>query len=92
VPSLAPELALLDRAQGLLASGRATAALGVLEEYDRTFPHGALAQEAEVLRIDALARAGQRSSAESRGRTFLSRHPESPQAARVRAALGSDGR
>ena len=80
---------MLDRARGLMTTGHAVSALAVLDTYDVTFPHGALSQEAEALRIDALARSGQKDSARARATRFLAAHPESPQAPRVRAIVNA---
>jgi hypothetical protein len=43
--------------------------------------------EAEVLRIDALAKAGDRQAAKKRAEAFLKRHPKSLLASRVRGYL-----
>jgi hypothetical protein len=44
--------------------------------------------EAEVLRIDALARSGRLAQAQTRAASFLARHPNSVLAARVRRIAG----
>lgn len=85
--TLAAELAALDAARSRLNAGDASGALGRLDDYSRSFPRGRLALEAEVLRIDALSRSGQRAAAEKRAATFLRRHPNSVLASRVRAYL-----
>ena len=56
--ALSAELGVLDVARSKLGAGDARGALAVLDEYARTFPRGRLGLEAEVLRIDALSRAG----------------------------------
>lgn len=82
---LTHELAALDAARATLADGDAKSALALLDIYGESFPHGRLALEAEVLRIDALARSGQREAARQRANAFLRRHPTSVLASRVRA-------
>jgi len=85
---LSEELGALDRARLALAGGDARRALDELESYDRRFPSGRLQLEAEVLRIDALAKVGRKEAARSRAEAFLRRHPNSVLTTRVRAHLG----
>ncbi|MRG96258.1 outer membrane protein assembly factor BamD [Polyangium spumosum] len=84
---LAAELQALRVAREALASGDGARALGALDDYDARFPRGHLALEAEVLRIEALSRAGDVSAA-ARARRFLEAHPQSPYAERLRALAG----
>ncbi|HVR18178.1 MAG TPA: hypothetical protein VMS65_00735 [Polyangiaceae bacterium] len=84
---LSAELGLLDVARSKLGGGDARGALVVLDEYARTFPRGRLGLEAEVLRIDALSRAGETAAAKRRAEAFLKRHPKSVLAQRVRRYL-----
>jgi hypothetical protein len=92
-PSLAAEIAALDRARRALDAGDPVRCLALLGEYRREFPRGVLSLEAWVLRIDALARSGNSSSAAAEARRFLGAHPNSPHAARLRAlAEGGPGR
>jgi hypothetical protein len=86
--TLAHELSTLDAARGMLARGDAGGALARLDRYAHAYPHGRLALEAEVLRIDALDAAGRTDAARARAQTFLDRHPHSVLAARVRTRLG----
>jgi len=81
---LAAELSALDAARSRLSSGDATGALAKLDDYARVYPRGRLVLEAEVLRIDALSRAGQKTQAKKRAEAFLRRHPNSVLATRVR--------
>jgi hypothetical protein len=85
--ALAAELGALDSVRAALAAGNATLALGKLDDYARTYPRGRLVLEAEVLRIDALAKSGQAPAAKKRAESFLKRHPNSVLASRVRAYL-----
>jgi len=84
-PMLSRELAALDAARATLASGEPREALDLLDIYAESFPRGRLELEAEVLRIDALAKSGQTGAAQRRAQDFLRRHPQSLLAARVRA-------
>lgn len=86
-PALAEELSALDGARAALASGDSRRALAQLEAYAKTHPRGRLQVEAEVLRIDALSRAGERQAAAKRAEAFLRRHPNSVLASRVRSYL-----
>jgi hypothetical protein len=81
--TLNQELVMLDRARTHIAGGRGTQALGVLSDYQEQFPRGRLALEAEVMRIEALAAAGNGALARTRAKAFLQRHPKSLLAPRV---------
>jgi len=85
--ALSAELGVLDVARSKLGAGDARGALGVLDEYSRKYPRGRLGLEAEVLRIDALSRAGETATAKKRAEAFLKRHPKSVLAQRVRRYL-----
>ena len=89
-PTIADEVASLDRARGALARGDASAALTVLSEHHRRFRGGALAPEARVLRIQALAANGQGGKAKRMARDFVARYPNSPHQARLRRLLDAD--
>jgi hypothetical protein len=84
---LTEELGALDHARLSLANGDARRALEELEAYDRRYPQGRLQIEAEVLRIDALAKVGHKDVARQRAEAFLRHHPNSVLATRVRAHL-----
>jgi len=85
--ALSAELAALDGARSALAAGNPTGALSRLDAYSKAHPRGRLALEAEVLRIDALARNGQTQAAKAWARAFLRQRPKSVLASRVRAHL-----
>jgi len=85
--ALAAELGALDAARSRLAAGDAVSALSLLDDYSRAYPRGRLVLEAEVLRIDALAKSGQMAQAKKRAELFLKRHPKSVLASRVRTYL-----
>jgi RNA polymerase sigma-70 factor, ECF subfamily len=82
------ELQRLDATRRRLAAGQADQALALLDAYERATPRGVLKLEAEVLRIDALARSGRLPQAQARAASFLARHPNSVLAARVRRIAG----
>ena len=85
--SLADELRALDRASSRLSAGNARAALDELDAHERWFKDGALAPEAAVLRIEALAASGDDAAAIQRATAFLAADPDSVQARRVRSVL-----
>jgi len=87
---LASEIALLDEARRS-ATMNPLRSLALLDEYARRFPLGDLAPEALVLRIEALARTGERDAAEDLARDYLAKNPSSPHAERIRTLLGWDG-
>jgi hypothetical protein len=80
------ELQLVSAARAALKQGESEAALERLGEYQQRFPEGALTVEAQALRVDALCAAGERDASAEAAEAFLKRWPESPLAARVRAA------
>ena len=82
--ALRAELAALDAVRSTLANDDPAGALSFLAAYFRTFPRGRLHLEAEVLRIDAFAKAGRLDEAKRHAEDFLRRHPNSVLAARVR--------
>jgi hypothetical protein len=82
--ALRAELGALDAVRSALANGRPPLALSLVATYFRTFPRGRLYPEAEVLRIDALAKAGQPNAARRYARDFIKRHPNNILSARVR--------
>ena len=85
--SIADEIALLDKARTALADGDTASALRILDAHDRAFPNGALGPEASVLRIDALADAGDETNARAEAKRFLAAHPNGPQSRHVRSRI-----
>ena len=85
--ALTAELSMVDAARSVLANGDARSALALLEAYSRLYPHGHLELEADVLRMDALARSGQSGAATKHAEAFLRRHPNSVLATRARGFL-----
>ena len=75
--SLAGERALLEEARMAMAQGRAPAAIVALTRHESEFPRGRLAEEREVMLVQALARAGRTAEAQGRARAFRERYPDS---------------
>ena len=84
---LGRELQALDGVRGSLAHGQPDRALARLDAYAAAFPRHRLGLEAEILRIDALARSGRRAEARAHAAAFLHEHPRSVLAARARRYL-----
>ncbi len=80
------ELSLLRRAQQVVSTNPSRA-LALSALHGRAFPGGLLAQEREVLAIDALTRLGRLQEAQARARAFGERYPGSAHAPRLRALL-----
>jgi RNA polymerase sigma-70 factor (ECF subfamily) len=79
-PSLQHELALLRTARASLAAADGAGAIALLDRYQTLpLPHE-LAQEAQVLRVRALALTGQRDAAHHLAQEYVQAHPRSPQA------------
>lgn len=81
---LTRELAMLDAARSSVAAGNPVSALSLLDTYDTAFAGGVLRLEAEVVRVEALAKSGQTDRARERAQKFLRQHPASPLARKVR--------
>jgi hypothetical protein len=77
----------LGDARAALRNGDTASALEKLDALSGQFPGGVLAQEREVLAIEALARAGQHAEASARAVSFLKTYPRSPHATKVRGFL-----
>ena len=83
--TFAEELALVTSARSALEGGDPAGCLAALKRYDDRFGNGTFADEADVLRMEAHAAAGNREIAMAAARRFLSTRPKSPYAARVRS-------
>lgn len=86
--SLDDELARIDRARGLLASGKPSETLVEVEAYRREYSAQSFADEADSLEVRALAALGRTSEARALAERFLTKRPGSPYAEPVRAAVG----
>ncbi len=82
--ALREERALLASARDALRRHDGRAALATLRMAETRFPDGILAQEREVLAIEALAQSGDRDAASRRAHGFLKAYPSSPHASHVR--------
>jgi outer membrane protein assembly factor BamD (BamD/ComL family) len=83
---------MVQRAKLALKDRDPQGALSALDEHDAAFPAGAYAEEAAVVRIEALVAAGDRPKAQRVADAFLRRFPESPYAQRVRGMFfGASG-
>jgi hypothetical protein len=80
------ETRLLDAAKSALAV-RPAETRRLVDEHERRFPDGHLAQEREVIAIEALTRTGQQDEARARGAVFQRRFPRSAHLRRVQALL-----
>jgi len=81
---VAEESALVARARSELLLGRPDSCLATLRETARRFPGGALEQERQALRIEALEKQGHPAAAGALAREFIRLYPESPYANRAR--------
>lgn len=89
-PSAESEIALLQAAQAALR-GNPTSALALADRHATRFPTGALAQEREVIAIEALVALNRREEASERGSRFARDFPDSAHRPRIDALLrGSD--
>jgi hypothetical protein len=86
-PTLSREAALLESAREAVAKSRVDQALSLLDAYDAQFASGVLAEEAIVLRVQALLAGGRPQEARQIAADFERRHPGSSYAPRLRALL-----
>jgi hypothetical protein len=84
---LAAEVALVDRARGLLAGGDAARALEELAGYEKAFADPRLEPEVAYLRMEAHLLAGNSASAKAMAERILRSFPRGPHAARARAVI-----
>lgn len=85
---LAAEVAFIDRARALLASGRAEQGLAELRRYEHEFPEARLLPEVLFLRLETCDRLGRVAEARAAATRLLEGFPKSPHAARARKLLG----
>jgi hypothetical protein len=88
-PSLSQELTLVRRARAALRLGMPDRALELLTQHAARFPAPRLAQEAAVVRIEAVCALGDSARARSLTAEFGRRWPGSPLRARVRNMCGA---
>jgi hypothetical protein len=82
------EIALISSAQRALDRDPQHA-LAQLAEHERRFARGVLAEEREILRVDALTALGRTSEAQAAARAFVLRFPSSPQRPRFERWLAT---
>ena len=87
VSDLDRELVLVQKAQGALRSDPADA-LAAATEHLRQFPSGQLAQEREVVAIEALVALGRGEEAAARAEAFRARWPKSAHLRRIDSLMG----
>jgi hypothetical protein len=83
--SVALEIDALERVRSQLGQKDGQAALTALRRYSSEHPHGVLAHEAEVLRVEALWLQGEAAAALQLAEQLLLRHGASPHRARLQA-------
>lgn len=89
--ALGAEAARIDAARRALGRGDVRRALIELDWYDRSRVVGALDREAELLRIQALVRAGEGARAVELARGYLAKHPHDAYAARLTELIRGGG-
>lgn len=87
-PNPAEEVKMLERAQDALRGGRHAEALSLCSEHAKSFPNGMLAQEREVIAVEALMKTGRASEAKARAEKFKTRFPGSSHTRRIDALVG----
>lgn len=87
-PGLYDQLQLIDDARSAAARRDAGAVLALLDQYDRTHPRGQFVPESLALRIETLARTGDRARAQALAARFRRDYPRHPLSTRVTTALG----
>jgi Tfp pilus assembly protein PilF len=90
VDALSAQVAQIEHARSLFASGDNGGALAALDAYDRRFGQGPLAEEALLLRIEVSAARGDRASVAALSRHFRAEYPRSVHLRQV-ARLAGDG-
>jgi hypothetical protein len=86
-PTLGQELALVQAARAALDAGDGKHALALLDQYARSTHKPRLADEATVVRLEALSRTGRGAEAAKLAREFVAEHPGSPLVDRARAFI-----
>jgi hypothetical protein len=84
------EAALLRNADAELKADRADHALALLDQHATQFPNGVLTEEREAERVIVLCALGRKQEAQDAAQSFLSAHPHSPEAARIRSSCGGN--
>src|SRR5262249_30104552 len=82
--TLVDELKSLQRAESALATSDTAGALAELDRYDRVLHGKQMVNEAALLRMEALSRAGNRAAASALAVRFVASNPRSPLVDRAR--------
>ena len=82
-PTLADELAMIDRARAALGDGDGRRALGIVDAYELRWPRPRFAEEAAAIRVEALAVQGSVEQARAARDAFRARWPNSTYAPRL---------
>jgi hypothetical protein len=85
-----PEAEIIEQARQQLQNNPAQA-LALTKTHRRRYPKGILAQEREVIAIEALARLGKSKAAEKRAEAFRAAQPNSIHDLHLRSTLGDAG-
>jgi hypothetical protein len=88
VDPLVEEIAILSRATSALRAGKPAEGLRLLNDHQRKFPNGRLAEERRAARIQALCALGMRPEAEAELARLAQSSPRSPHLARAQRACG----
>jgi hypothetical protein len=88
--SLPEEVRLLSRAAQQLSAGHADQALRTLEEHERRFPGGALAEERLAARVQSLCALERTAEARAALAKLAGAYPQSPHLDRARRSCGMD--
>lgn len=86
-PSLANEVAAIDRARAALVAHDSPRALSALEDHARAFTRPRLAPEALLIRVEALLMLRRDDEARALGERYLRLNPRSSHAQRIRSLL-----
>jgi hypothetical protein len=86
---LAAEVAYVDRARALVASGQASQGLALLGAYEREFAEARLLPEVLFLQLQTLDQLGRTSEARAAAQRLVDGFPKSPHASRARKLLSS---
>lgn len=84
--ALGEETKLVSAANAALRAGDGRAALAAIEDHQRRFPAGVLAEERDAQRVEAMCLAGQTAEARERAARFGRDRPGSPLLTKVKAA------
>jgi hypothetical protein len=83
----AAEQALLDEARTQLEASNAVGALTALDRMKKRFPRGSLAEERELLRVEAYKARGQTVAAKRAARKFAKAYPDNPHLTEIESLL-----